>query len=213
MKKLLLLAASIGLFGFVQSAHAEEAAKEEMKPAEMAVEHYTFDKDHTQILFFVDHLGFSKSQGEFHEYDGYFAFDRKHPEKSIIDVTIKTESIDMDSEKWDDHMKSPDFFNVEEFADMTFKSTSIEVTGEKTANITGDLTLLGVTKPVVLKTTYNKSDKHPFSGKYVSGFSAEAMVKRSEFGMAYGLPGVGDDVHVRIEVEGYRTETDEAEAE
>ena len=131
----------------------------------------------------------------------------------MIDVTIKTESIDMDSEKWDDHMKSPDFFNVEEFADMTFKSTSIEITGEKTANITGDLTLLGVTKPVVLKTTYNKSDKHPFSGKYVSGFSAETIVKRSEFGMTYGLPGVGDDVHVRIEVEGYRTEKDAAAAE
>ena len=211
MKKLLLVAASFGLFGAVQSVYAESppVKQEEVKPA--GPEHYTFDKAHTQILFFVNHLGFSNSQGEFHDYDGHFVFDREHPEKSSVDVTIKTASIDMDSEKWNEHMTSPDFFNSEAFPDMTFKSTSIKVTGEKTADITGDLTLLGVTKPVVLKTTYNKSDKHPFSGKFVSGFSAKTNIKRSDFGMAYGLPGVGDEVDIRIEVEGYRTEAEEKE--
>lgn len=167
-------------------------------------ERYAFDKAHTQILFFADHLGFSYSQGEFHDYDGYFTFDRENPENSEIDVTIRTASIDMDHEKWDAHMKNEDFFDVENHPTMTFKSTGIEVTGENTANITGDLTLLGVTKPVVLNVTHNKSGEHPFSGKYVAGFSASTTVKRSEFGMDYGLPMLGDNVEVRLEVEGVR---------
>ena len=173
---------------------------------ESKIEKYHFDKTHTQILFFVDHLGFSSSQGEFHEYDGYFTFDRDNPEKSSVDVSIKTSSIDMDDEKWDAHMKNEDFFNVETFPNMSFKSTNIEITGEDTANIIGTLTLLGVTKPVTLNVKHNKSGKHPFSGKFISGFSATAMIKRSEFGMNYALPGISDEVEVRLEVEGVRDE-------
>ena len=173
-------------------------------PAFAQIEKYSFDKAHTQILFFVNHLGFSNSQGEFYDYDGYFMFDRGAPENSKIDITIKTASIDMDDDKWNAHMRNEDFFNVETYPDMTFKSTNIEVTGENTANITGDLTIIGVTKPVTLSVTHNKSGKHPFNGKFVAGLSASAMIKRSEFGMNYGLPMVGDDITLRLEVEGIR---------
>ncbi len=175
--------------------------------AQAEIEQYKFDTVHTQIIFFVDHLGFSKSEGEFIDFDGGFTFDRGQPENSSVEVTIQTVSIDMDDEKWDEHMKNEDFFNVEKFPTMTFKSTGIEVTGENTANITGDLTLLGVTKPVVLNVTHNKSGKHPFGEKYAAGFSATASLKRSDFGMTYGLPMVGDDVEIRIEVEAEREET------
>ncbi len=175
-----------------------------------AAEKYTFDKAHTQILFFVDHLGFSMSQGEFLEYDGHIIFDQEKPENSSVEVDIKTASIDMDHDKWNEHMKNEDFFHVEKYPSMIFKSTGIEVTGEKTAKITGDLTILDTTKPVVLDVVYNKSGVHPFNGKYVSGFSATAMLKRSEFGMTYGLPGVGDDVEIRLEVEAFREEADAA---
>ncbi len=171
-----------------------------------AAETYEFDKAHTQILFFVSHLGFSMSQGEFHDYDGQIVLDRENPENSSVEVVIKTESIDMDDEKWDAHMKDPDFFNVEKFPEMTFKSTGIEVAGEDTAKMTGDLTILGVTKPVVLDVKHNKSGHHPYSGKWVAGFSASTIVKRSEFGMNYGVPNVGDDVEVRIEVEAVRVD-------
>jgi len=171
-------------------------------PSMAAVETYGFDTAHTQVIFFVNHLGFSNSEGEFHDFDGEIAFDRADPAKSSVTIDIKTASIDMDDEKWNDHMKNADFFNVEKFPSMTFKSTAIEVTGEKTAKITGDLTILGVTKPVVLDTVFNKADKHPMNGKNVAGFSATAKIKRSDFGMAYGLPMVGDDVDIRIEVEG-----------
>lgn len=195
-----LLAASTLLFPF--SAQAQ-------------VETYEFDKAHTQILFFVSHLGYSMSQGEFLEYDGGFTIDRDDPSKSSIDVSIQTASIDMDDEKWDDHMKNEDFFNVEKFPAMTFKSTAVELTGENTAKVTGDLTLLGVTKPVTLDVTHNKSDVHPYSGKYVAGFSGTGTLKRSDFGMNYGLPGVADDVEIRLEVEAMRQDEggDQAEAE
>jgi len=175
--------------------------------AQAQVERYSFDKAHTQIMFFVNHLGFSNSHGDFLDFDGHFVFDRGQPEKSGVEVTIQTASIDMNSEKWDEHMKNEDFFHVEKFPAMTFKSTDIEVTGENTANITGDLTLLGVTKPVTLAVTHNKSAKRPMGKTYVAGFSATASLKRSDFGMTYGLPMVGDDVQIRIEVEGIRDET------
>lgn len=193
MKKLLLTAAAFGLFVLPTQAQAQ-------------IEKYTFDKAHTQILFFVNHLGFSMSQGEFHDYDGHFIIDRGEPANSSVQVQIMTESIDMDDEKWDAHMKNEDFFDVEKFPTMTFDGQKVEVTGENTANVTGDLTLLGVTKPVTLAVTHNKSDVHPFSGKYVAGFSATGTINRSDFGMTYGVPGVAEEVQVRIEVEGVRHE-------
>ncbi len=200
MRLLLAAAAVIGLSFTGTTAHA-------------APEKYEFDKDHTQILFFVNHLGFSNSQGEFHDYDGGFTFDAENPENSSIDVTIMTDSVDMDDEKWDDHLKNADFFHVEKYPEMTFKSTAIEVTGENTGKVTGDLTLLGVTQPVVLDVTFNKADTHPYSGKFVAGFSGSTTIKRSEFGMEYGLPAVGDEVTVRLEVEGVRVDADAAEAD
>ncbi len=194
MKKLILTTMVMGTALIAQQSFAQE------------VEKYNFDTVHTQIVFFVDHLGFSKSEGEFLDFDGFFTFDRNKPEESKVEITIDTSSIDMDDEKWDSHMKNEDFFNVEQFPSMTFKSTDIKLTGEKTAEFTGDLTLLGVTKPVTLNVTYNKSGKHPFSGKFVSGFSATSSLKRSDFGMTYGLPAIGDEVELRIEVEGIRVQ-------
>ena len=129
---------------------------------------------------------------------------RKNPPKSKVEVTIKTESIDMDDKKWDDHMKNEDFFNVTKYPTMTFKSKEIRLTGEKTANLMGDLTILDVTKPVTLAVTFNKADVHPFSKEYVAGFSAKAKIKRSDFGMTYGLPLVGDEVNIHLEVEALR---------
>jgi polyisoprenoid-binding protein YceI len=173
--------------------------------ARAQVETYGFDKAHTQILFFVNHLGFSNSMGKFLDYDGSFTFDRASPEKSSVQVSIKTDSIEMNDKAWNDHMKNADFFDVEKFPTMDFKSTAINVTGENTADITGDLTILGVTKPVVLKVTHNKSAAHPMApDRFVAGFSATAKIKRSEFGMNYGVPNVADDVEIRIEVEGMR---------
>jgi polyisoprenoid-binding protein YceI len=172
--------------------------------AQAQIENYGFDKVHTQIFFSVDHLGFTQSVGRFLDFDGGIVFDRTKPEGSSVDVTIKTASLEMNDEKWNAHLKSADFFNVEKFPSISFKSTGIKVTGEKTADITGDLTILGVTKPTVLHTTFNNAGKHPFADEYHAGFSAAADIKRSDFGLKYGLPAVGDDVKITINVEAIR---------
>ena len=195
MKKLLTTLGFVSVMALAQPAAAE-------------IERYTLEKPHTQILFFADHLGFSHSLGKFTDYSGSFTFNREDPAASSVEVSIPTASLEMNDEAWNTHMKSADFFNVEKFPTMTFKSTAIKVTGEDTADMTGDLTLLGVTKPVMLHVKHNSSAKHAFSGKYVSGFSATGSLKRSDFGMGYGLPAVGDEVEIRIEVEGIREEAE-----
>lgn len=166
---------------------------------------YLFDPLHTEVHFSVDHLGFSNPMGRFDTVHGGFTFDAKHPEKSTVDVTIDTKGVDMGaSDTWNTALKSESFFNVKKFPTMTFKSTKIRKTGAKTGTVTGDLTLLGVTKPVTLKVTYNRSGTHPYNRNFIAGFSATAKLKRSDFGMTYGIPGVGDVVTIMIQVEGIR---------
>lgn len=166
-------------------------------------EQYSLDKPHTQVMFSINHLGFTDSYGRFLDYDGGFNFDRVHPEKSTVDVTVKTGSLDMGDKKWDEHLESKDFFNAAQFPEMTFKSTGVTVTGAKTADVTGNLTILGVSKPEVLHVTYNNSGVNPVDNKkFVAGFSADAMIKRSDFGMKAYLPMVGDDVKIHLEVQG-----------
>lgn len=202
MKKYLFLAAAALSLGGALPAYANEAATPAAAASTASAPRYTFDKAHTQIFFTVNHAGFSNSSGKFLEFDGGFNLDKQKPENSSVDVVIKTASINMDDTPWDDHLKGKDFFNVEKFPEMTFKSTKVELTGEKTANVTGDLTILGVTKPITLAVILNKAEVHPYIGKEAAGFSITGSLKRSDFGMTYGLPAVGDDVQLRIEVEG-----------
>jgi len=176
--------------------------------AAFAQDKYKLDNPHTQIVFSVEHMGLSKSIGKFTDYEGEFAFDEKVPEASSVDVTIKTDSIDMSHDLWDEHLKAENFLNVAKFPTMTFKSTSVKVTGDNTADVTGDLTLLGVTKPVVLKTVFNKAGPRPMGNDFAAGFSAATIIKRSDFGMTYGIPMVGDEVAIQIEVEGNKIAND-----
>ena len=165
---------------------------------------YQLEPIHTQILFFCNHLGFSKSQGEFLKFEGSFSFDPNDIAASQVKISIDTASIDMDNQKWNDHMKNQDFFDVEKYPNMTFISTKVEPLTDNTMDVHGNLTLLDHTEAVILKVTHNKSGKHPFSGKYTAGFSATTNVKRSLFGMTYGLPALGDDIEIRLEVEGQK---------
>lgn len=185
------------LFGIALTAGISGTAQAE-------VEKYLLDKPHTQIIFFVDHLGFAKSSGKFLDYAGEIMWDKAEPEKSTVNVTIQTASLDMGDKTWNEHMSAEKYFNVAKFPTMTFKSARIEKTGDNTANITGDLTLLGVTKPVVLAAKFNKAEKHPFMDRMEAGWSATASIKRSEFGMTESVPMVGDDVEIRLEVEAYK---------
>ena len=173
-------------------------------PARAEMQTYNFDKLHTQVLFFVEHMGFSHSNGKFLKFDGNFKFDPANPATGSTEVTIQTDSLNMDDATWEEHLKAPDMFNVATFPTMTFKSTKVEIDAEdkNEAKMTGDLTLLGVTKPVTLDVTMNKCGEHPFNKKQTCGFDAEGTLKRSDFGMTKGIPMVGDEVKIRITVEG-----------
>lgn len=170
-------------------------------PAHAEAQKYVFDTLHTQIHFTVSHLGFSHSTGKFLKFDGGFTFDEAKPAEGSVEVTIDTNSLNMDDATWEEHMKAPDMFNVAQHPTMVFKSAKVEMTGDKTAKMTGDLTLLGQTKPVTLDVTLNRCGEHPFSKKPTCGFSATGSLKRSEWGMTKGIPMVGDDVKLTIEVE------------
>jgi polyisoprenoid-binding protein YceI len=165
---------------------------------------YIYDPAHTQILFKVNHLGFSHPHGRFDKFRGGFTFDPDHPETSSVDITIDANSIDMASADWERMMRGSNFLNVGKYPDITFKSAKIEKTGDKTGRIMGDLTILNVTKPVTLNVVYNKSGVHPYNKNYIAGFSATTKIHRSDFGMNWGLPGIGDEIVIDIEVEGIR---------
>ena len=162
---------------------------------------YKFDTAHTQIFFSVNHLGFSSSTGQFTDFGGGFTFVEEDFSKSTVNVTIQTDSVDLSNhKKWIDHMTSKDFFDSKKFPTMTFKSTDVKKTGDKTMDITGDLTIKGVTKPVVLDATFNK--KGEAFGTKKAGFSASAIIDRTDFGLDTYAPNVGAEVEIRIEVEG-----------
>lgn len=166
-----------------------------------AAETYNFDPHHTSVIWKSSHLGFSNPFGIFSNIEGKLVLDEAAPEKSSINVTVPVDKIATGIGQFDDHLKSKDFFNTAKHPTATFKSTKVEKTGDKTAKVTGDLTLLGVTKPVTLDVTYNNRGPNPFSKAPTIGFSATGTIKRSEFGLKYGLPAVGDDVQITVEAE------------
>ena len=162
---------------------------------------YVLDKSHANIVFGVSHLGFSQYFSRFNGFDATLDFNAKNPEKSTLSVTIDTSSADANNAKMEKKYDSDTFFNVKQYPTATFKSTSITKLTDNTGTITGDLTLLGVTKPVTLDVIFNGSGKNPYAGADALGFSAEGILKRSEFGMDQYLPAVGDEVRLNIQAE------------
>ena len=165
-----------------------------------ASDSYTVDSRHTFPVFEVSHFGFSIQRGRFNKTTGALTLDRA-AKSGTIDVTIDVASIDMGIEKWDQHMKSEDFFNAAKFPSITYKSTKLAFDGDKVVAADGELTLLGVTKPVKATITDFVCKPHPMLKKEVCGGNVTASIKRSEYGMAYGLPNIGDDIKILLPVE------------
>ena len=171
---------------------------------------YTVDKAHTSLLFRVNHIGFSHYTGRFTSVDAQLQFDPANIATSRIDVTIDPRSISADNAPagFLDTLAGKDWLDAEHFPQMTFRSKSLESTGRQTLRIRGELTLHGVTRPVTLEARYNGGYAgHPFDPHARVGFSAHGLLKRSDFGVSYGIPapgttmGVGDEVEVIIETE------------
>ena len=171
-------------------------------PAPAVAQAFAVNKPHTIVAFTVDRMGLTKMLGSFSKVDGEFTIDQNNPTASSATLTIDTSSIFTGFEARDKHLRSPDFFNTQEFPEMKFVSSNVERTGDKTAKITGNLTLLGVTKPVTLDVVLNDIKPDARTKKQLAGFSAHGTLKRSDFGMKYLAGAIGDDVTLRVELLG-----------
>ena len=168
-----------------------------------AADTYQIDGAHTAAVFTVSHLGFSNTWGRFNDVSGTVTWDDADPAKSAVKVVIKAASVDTGNAKRDEHLRSGDFFSVKEFPELSFVSTSIAKSGDNQYQVTGDFTLHGVTKRITVPVVKMGQGKDPW-GKERIGFDAEFALKRSEYGMSFMLPGVGDDVTVILATEGVK---------
>ncbi|MBB2493912.1 YceI family protein [Aquipseudomonas ullengensis] len=166
---------------------------------------YAIDKQgqHAFVTFKISHLGYSWLYGSFKDFDGSFSFDAKAPEASKVNVTINTASVDSNHAERDKHLRSGDFLNVEKNPTATFASTSVKSTGEGTADITGNLTLNGVTKPVVIAAKFLGEGSDPWGG-YRAGFEGSTKLKLKDFDIQKDLGPASQEVELIISVEGVR---------
>lgn len=164
---------------------------------------YTFDTTHSRVTFYVNHFGFSNSVGEFKLGDGTFVFDGDDWSKSKVEVRIPVQSLELGDAKWNAHILSAEFLESAKYPDISFVSKKVEKVDATHGKLHGDLTIKGVTKPVVLELTVNKVGEHPIRKTPAAGFTATTTVKRTDFGVSLYAPAVADDVVIRIEVEAF----------
>ena len=169
-----------------------------------AAEDYRIDPNHTQVEFTYSHFGFSNITGRFDQVQSEFRFDPADPAQSSVNVTIPMASLSTGVEKLDAHLLNADFFDAEKFPTATFRSTGVTAAGEGRLKVAGDLTIHGVTRPVVMDVTINKVGEHPMSKRPAAGFDARLDIKRSDFGVGAYAPGVSDEVRIEITVESSR---------
>jgi len=162
---------------------------------------YKFDPSHAQILFSYDHLGYSTTYGLFSGFEGTATIDENNIAASSVKLEIKIDDMLTGWKGRDDHFKSDDFFKAGQFPVATFESTKVESTGDKTAKITGNLTIAGQTKEIVMDAKLNKIAPHPRKKVGWAGFDAETVLKRNDFGLGKFAPFVSDEVAIKISVE------------
>lgn len=168
---------------------------------------YEFDPLHSQVVFEYNHMGFSNSTGIINGVTGKLMLDAENPSASSVEAVIPLSGMRTVAPELDRDLFGPDFFNTDPTsATASFKSTKVEPDGDDEAKITGDLTLNGVTRPVVLKVDLNQIGTNPMSGKQAAGFDAETSIKRSDFNLGKFAPAVEDEVEISITVEASRAE-------
>ena len=185
MRKTLLVAA---LFAFAGSAFAAPVS-------------YRIDPNHTNVIASWNHFGFSNPSVNFGKADGTIVYDAAKVSESSVQVTLPLTGLSALADDFYDHLTSGDWFDAAKYPAATFKSTSVEDAGTGKLKVTGDLTVKGVTRPVVLDVTLNKAGEQPMAKRAAIGFDATATVKRSDFGLGNYVPNVSDEVTLRITTE------------
>ena len=170
-------------------------------PAFAAPVTYKIDPTHTIVLAQWNHFGFSNPSASFGNVEGTLVYDAADVARSSVEVTLPLSGLEGFSAKFNEHLRSADFFDAAKFPQATFKSTKVEAAGEGKLKVTGDLTIKDITRPVVLDVTLNKAADHPMTKAPTIGFDATTTLSRTEFGVGNYAPAVSDEVELRITTE------------
>ena len=181
--RMLIFAAMLAMAG---AAHADPAT-------------YILDPAHTQIAFSVDRFGYNHVLGRFDQVAGEVVLDEAHPGNSRVHAIVQIASISTGNDTRDGHLRGELWLNARQFATMEFQSRSVQLTGEHTADVTGDLTLLGQTHPLTLHVTLNRIGDNPANHAHDAGFSATGALSRAAWGSAAAASLIGDQVNITIE--------------
>ena len=187
-----ILALALGGAATPQPALAQEA------PAEAQI--FALDPAHTQVGFSIDRFGFNYVLGRFDTLSGEVRLDQANPENSSVTATIQTASLSAGHDLRNEHLRGERWLDAAQFQTIEFRSTSVQRTGENSADVTGDLTLHGLTHPVTLAVTLNKLGPNPATQAPAAGFSATAVLSRAQFGITAAENLIGDEVRITIEV-------------
>ena len=193
-------------------AAAAAPAAPEAAAIQIAAGTYKLDPSHTDVLVQWSHMGFSNPSAHFGNADGTLVYDAADVSKSSVEVTLPLSGLNTFTPKFDEHIRSADFFDAAKFPTATFKSTKVEAAGTNKLTVTGDLTVKGITKPVVLDVTVNGAGEHPMAKVPSVGFDATTTIKRSDFGVGAYAPAVSDGVKIRITTEASIPKAEEAAA-
>jgi len=166
-----------------------------------AADTYHLEKTHVDLLFTINHAGFTEKHGSFRDLDATLEYDAAHPESSRVTVTVKTDSLDTANAARDADVKGDKFLDVAKYPEMRFVSTHVTREPDQSLRIDGELTLHGITKPVTLHAKLNKAAPNPFDKRPTLGFSATGSLKRSDFGITTYIPIIGDVITLTIDAE------------
>lgn len=162
---------------------------------------YKMDPSHTDVIASWSHFGFSNPIAHFGDVDGSITYDADNVGQSSVNVTIPLSGMESHVAAFNEHLRSDDFFDAEKYPVITFASTGVEAAGSDKLRVSGDLTVHGVTRPVVLDVTINRIGEQPMAKRAAAGFDATTTIRRSDFGMAKYAPNVSDEVQIRITTE------------
>lgn len=193
MKTALLAAALLAA-----PAAALAQAAPDTNPADVKAGTYQVEPTHTRILFAVSHMGFTTWYGDFTGASGTLTLDPKDLAATKFDIIIPANSVSTTNTKLDGELNGPDWFDTAKYPTIEFKSEKLVRTGHDTANVTGELTFHGVTRPETLHVTFNAAGMNMLSKQYTAGFNASGVLKRSDFNQSTYVPLIGDDVTLTI---------------
>ena len=195
MRYILIAAASVAL---ATTAQAQTITR---NPSEVRAGTYVLDPAHGKITWSLSHLGFSTYVGQFSDVSATLKLDPRKATDSQLEATVQTASAGTLNAMLDKHLQSADFFDVANHPTATFRASQIKLVDQDTAEVTGALTLRGVTRTITMIADFNQAGTSPVDGKYTLGFDGRAVIKRSDYGINYALPVLGDEVTLHFEAE------------